>query len=153
MGIYTGVRYLVDKKMNREELKLSLVEIFSKQKPVTIELTQELFDLFRKEFWQSFRSGLESSCKEGHENFYVNKSCISWWSTTKHRLYKIYYETCESDRCGAFAAFIPIIIKELDEIQIPYSLKDDYTKGLKIFEFSRSKLKEFSNVERLGVLR
>lgn len=139
--------------MNRTELKLSLIDAFSKPNPVPIEHTPELFDLFKKEFWSSFKSSLENSIKNSNNTFSIGKICINWWHTSGHRLYNLYKESTELHKNAAFAAFIPFMVQELDQIGIPYTLEDDYTRGLKRFCFDVSALKKFSNAEQLGSLK
>lgn len=139
--------------MNREELKLSLVDLFSKEKPVPIEYSPELFDTFKKDFWASFKTSLENAVKNNHESFTVNRICINWWHTSGNKLYALYRDSPESARDEAYKWFSQGMCKELDEMQIPYELEDYYKPELKSFRFRIAKLREFSNVERLGALK
>jgi hypothetical protein len=139
--------------MNRTELKLSLVELFSKPKPVPIEHTQELFDVFKRDFWATFKNLLESCITNNRPNFSINRMCINWWHTSSNRLYALYRDTSESSRNEAYNVFTNIMAKELDAIGVPYALIDCYIPGLKAFQFDIVKLKKFSHAEQLGSLK
>ena len=137
--------------MDKKEIKLALIEEFSKPKPKHISEydLKEFFSLFRSEFWTDFKKSLATAIREDSSQFTVDKYCVKWYNQIQHPLLAKYNDINAIEKARAFDAFIPIITKELNDIGIPYEI-DDFA-GKRIV-FKMKELEAFSNHLKLDSL-
>jgi hypothetical protein len=98
--------------MNKEELKISLVEIFTTHKPKKTIVSDKFISEYKKLFWKKFLINCKSNIISGLPGFVIDDYFVSSYDL----------KIGSHERREVYGALIPKITEWLDNANVPYKI-------------------------------
>lgn len=131
--------------MNKEELKLKLIDMFSKTYEETV-IDKTFIVNYKTKFWDAFIGNVEKSVKSKSVFFHIDQWFVSPYDFISQNA------SVDTERPRIFAAMRPLIKEWLDNAGVKYHVDNDF-KGDERYKILMTDLKEFSNFYALGALK
>jgi hypothetical protein len=129
--------------------KTNMVKVFAETNEIVLDLTNKMVDQYKEIFWKQFYEGIRNTLKEGHKDgtFSFNKYSIPPYSVG-------ITEYTEAIRIRLYIQAYRVIVNELDEAGVPYTIRQGITdkEHDRYLSFDITELAKYCNAEKLTIL-